>query len=155
MSVSGIGPTGVNPFLTVTARPETARPEEVQTEEARKSTTAASPFPTAEPVQTAASAPASSPAEPTTKALSAKESGAVAEFLRWANMTPDERIRAQYLEQEGLSEDSLASLPEEERERIEMEIQQRIRDALGGTADRAENSQRASQAYQTASGLTA
>ena len=150
MSVPGIGPTGVNPFLTAPARPETTRADE-----ARASTTAAIPFATAEPGKKAATGSVSSSTEPASNALSTEESGAVAEFLRWANMTPAERIRAQYLEQEGMSEDSLAALPEEERERIEMEIQQRIRDALGGTVDGADISQRASQAYQTASGLTA
>lgn len=150
MSVSGIGPTGVNPFFTASPRPEEAR-----TEEARVSTSAASPFPTAEPDNKAVAGSDSSPRETTTRALSTEESGAVAEFLRWANMTPAERIRAQYLEQEGMSEDSLAALPEEERERIEMEIQQRIQDALGGTADRAGTSQRANQAYQATSGLAA
>ncbi|MAC88937.1 hypothetical protein [Maricaulis sp.] len=148
MSVSGIGPTGVNPFFTASPRPEEAR-----TEEARASTSAASPFPTAEPGKKAATGSVSSSTEPASKALSTEESSAVAEFLRWANMTPAERIRAQYLEQEGMSEDSLAALPEEERERIEMEIQQRIRDALGGTADAAGTSQRANQAYQATSGL--
>jgi len=148
MSVSGIGPTAVNPFLTASSRPETAPPEEVRT-----STTAASQYRAAETEAQSAARTGPSPAEPASKALSTEESGAVAEFLRWANMTPAERIRAQYLEQEGLSEDSLATLPEEERERIEMEIQQRVRDALGGTADGAGTSQRANQAYQATSGL--
>ena len=148
MSIAGIGPTGANPFLTATSRPEAVRPEEVRT-----STAAARQYSAAETDAKPAANPRPTPAEPASKALSTEESAAVTEFLRWANMTPAERIRAQYLEREGLSEDSLASLPEEERERIEMEIQQRIRDALGGTADKADISQRASQAYQTASGL--
>ncbi|OLF79789.1 hypothetical protein AWH62_15570 [Maricaulis sp. W15] len=148
MSVSGIGPTAVSPFLTVTSRPETARTEEVRT-----ATTATSQYPAAGTTANSTASPGSSQTEPTSKALSTEESAAVSEFLRWANMTPAERIRAQYLEQEGLSEDSLAALPEEERERIEMEIQQRIRDALGGTADGAGTSQRANQAYQATSGL--
>jgi len=57
---------------------------------------------------------------------------AVEEFLRWAEMSPAERIRAQFLESRGLREDSLKAMPENEREAIEAEIEQRIRDLLGG-----------------------
>ncbi|MBO6797313.1 hypothetical protein [Maricaulis sp.] len=91
------------------------------------------------PGETAANKTLPAPASPASQdmidkapqAMVSKKS-AVEEFLRWAEMSPAERIRAQFLESRGLSEDSLKAMPENEREAIEAEIEQRIRDLLGG-----------------------
>ncbi|WP_417319076.1 hypothetical protein [Emcibacter sp.] len=54
----------------------------------------------------------------------------VEEFLKWSKMNPAERIRAQYLKEHGLTEESLAALPEEKREAIEKEIEELIEDKM-------------------------
>lgn len=46
-------------------------------------------------------------------------------------MNPIERMRENYLKSQGLTEESLASLPEEERKKIEKEIQELIKRKLG------------------------
>lgn len=61
--------------------------------------------------------------------------GIVEEFLKWAQMSPAEQIRARYLEEEGLSEDSLDALPPEERARIETEIENRIESEIRTAAE--------------------
>lgn len=48
------------------------------------------------------------------------------EFAKWANMTPAERIRAQYLEAHGMSEADVSHLPPEVRQAIEDEIKKQI-----------------------------
>lgn len=48
------------------------------------------------------------------------------EFLEFARMNPAERIRAAYLKEKGLTEEDLAAMPKEEREKIEEEIRELI-----------------------------
>lgn len=58
-----------------------------------------------------------------------------AEWSKWANMTPGEKIRAQYLEAKGLTEEDLAAMPADEREAIEKEIAELIKQQLAGIDD--------------------
>lgn len=46
----------------------------------------------------------------------------IEEFLKFASMTPAEKIRYLMLKEKGLTEESLAALPPAEREKIEKEI---------------------------------
>jgi hypothetical protein len=48
------------------------------------------------------------------------------EFLKWAQMTPGERMRANMLSSMGLDEAKLAAMSEEEREKIEAQIREMI-----------------------------
>ena len=54
------------------------------------------------------------------------------EFLKWADMSPVERLRAQYLESHGLTEQSLKALPQEEREKVEEDIARTIEEIVTG-----------------------
>ncbi|MDH6233319.1 hypothetical protein M2281_003930 [Mesorhizobium soli] len=53
------------------------------------------------------------------------------DFMKWANMNPIERLRAAILESKGLDENSLNVLPAEEREAIEKEIREAIKEKFG------------------------
>ncbi len=53
------------------------------------------------------------------------------EFMDLAKMTPLERLRKELLEKMGLSEESLAQMPVEERAAIEEEIRRAIKERLG------------------------
>ncbi len=58
------------------------------------------------------------------------------EFAKWANMTPAQKIRAQYLQAHGLTEDSFKSLPADEQKAINDQIANEIKQKLGaGNAD--------------------
>ncbi|WP_321389496.1 hypothetical protein [Emcibacter sp.] len=91
-------------------------------------------------IEATASAVGATSATPTTRngqevALHAKKSedafdNLVAEFLKWSKMNPVERIRAQYLKDNGLTEESLAALPAKKQEAIEKEIQELIEEQL-------------------------
>lgn len=48
------------------------------------------------------------------------------EFLEFAQMNPAERMRAAYLKDNNMSEEELAAMPKEERDKIEEEIRQMI-----------------------------
>ena len=61
--------------------------------------------------------------------------GVVDEFLKWAQMSPAEQVRARYLEEEGLTEESLDALPPEERARIETEIENRMKSEFRTAAE--------------------
>jgi hypothetical protein len=50
----------------------------------------------------------------------------LSEFMDLAKMTPIERLRKELLEKMGLTEDSLAQMPEEQRAAIEEEIRRAI-----------------------------
>lgn len=66
------------------------------------------------------------------ESLKAEESQqAKTEFLKFAKMSPAERIRAAYLKDHGLTEETLAQLPREERLKIEEEIKKLIKTKLG------------------------
>lgn len=53
------------------------------------------------------------------------------DFMKWAKMNPIERLRTAILESKGLDEDSLKALPPEEREAIEKEIREAIKEKFG------------------------
>ena len=53
------------------------------------------------------------------------------EFSRWAHMDVAEMIRAKYLEDNGLTEETLAAMDPEARKAIEEEIAERIENQLG------------------------
>ncbi|PWE58135.1 hypothetical protein DEM27_02825 [Metarhizobium album] len=48
------------------------------------------------------------------------------ELHEWASMTLGEKIRAQFLDDRGLTEDDVAAMPAEEREALEAEIREAI-----------------------------
>lgn len=54
------------------------------------------------------------------------------EFLKYQSMTIAEKIRASYLAAHKLTEEDLAALPPEEREKIEDAIREEIRKAIAG-----------------------
>ena len=58
------------------------------------------------------------------------KSDAVAKFLEYMSLTPEERLYRSILEEMGLTEEQLAALPPEERARIEREIQEKIQERL-------------------------
>lgn len=60
-----------------------------------------------------------------------KSAELTAEFLKFADMTPAEKIRARMLGEMDLTEEKLASLPPEERAAIEEKIKEAIERALG------------------------
>lgn len=53
------------------------------------------------------------------------------EFTKWANMSPAQKIRAQYLEENNLTEDSLKALPSAEQKAINDQIAAEIKQKLG------------------------
>jgi len=58
------------------------------------------------------------------------------EFAKWANMTPAQKIRAQYLQAHGLTEDSFKSLSADDQKAINDQIANEIKQKLGaGNAD--------------------
>jgi hypothetical protein len=58
------------------------------------------------------------------------------EFAKWANMTPAQKIRAQYLEAHGLTEDSFKALSANDQKAINDQIADEIKQKLGaGNAD--------------------
>ena len=57
--------------------------------------------------------------------------GLVAEFMALSRMTPAERLRKEMLEALGLTEESPAQLPQEERSAIEEDIRRAIKEQLG------------------------
>ena len=56
-------------------------------------------------------------------------------FMKWQEMTPAEKIRAEYLASHNMSEDELAALDEDERARIEEEIKEYTKMRLTGMVD--------------------
>jgi len=57
------------------------------------------------------------------------------QLLALLDMTPAERIRFAYLQSKGLTEEQLAALPPEEREKIEAEIQEELKHKLAAVVD--------------------
>lgn len=51
-------------------------------------------------------------------------------FLKWARMTPEERMRANVLASLGLTEESLAAMEPEERKKIEEKVREMIREKI-------------------------
>lgn len=56
------------------------------------------------------------------------------QLLALLDMTPAERIIFAYLQSKGLTEEQLADLPPEEREKIEAEIKEELKNKLGTVA---------------------
>lgn len=79
---------------------------------------------------------AKAPLEDTPGSSGAAKDAVIESFLKWAKMSPVERIRAQYLESHGLTEESLKALPPEEREKIEQEIAEKIKEKIGGQGNK-------------------
>ncbi|TIX89794.1 hypothetical protein [Rhizobium sp. P44RR-XXIV] len=75
----------------------------------------------------------SSAASSSSSAASAKQSNQdiLDEFAKWANMTPAEKIRAQYLDAHGLTEDSFKSLSADDQKAINDQIADEIKQKLG------------------------
>ena len=65
------------------------------------------------------------------EAKTSESNAAKTEFLKFAKMSPAERIRAAYLKDHNLTEESLAQLSKEERMKIEEEIKKLIKTKLG------------------------
>lgn len=53
------------------------------------------------------------------------------EFSKWANMTPAQKIRAQYLESHGLTEESFRALSADDQKAINDQIAEQIKQKLG------------------------
>lgn len=53
------------------------------------------------------------------------------EFAKWANMTPAQKIRAHYLEEHHLTEESFSKLPADEQKAINDQIADEIKRTLG------------------------
>ncbi|SIR17437.1 hypothetical protein SAMN05880582_107122 [Rhizobium sp. RU20A] len=53
------------------------------------------------------------------------------DIARYARMSPAELIRAQYLSDHDLTEESLKALPDDERQKIEAEIVEQVKSELG------------------------
>jgi hypothetical protein len=52
-------------------------------------------------------------------------------FLEWAQKTPEEKIRERVLTARGLDEDSLKAMPKAEREAVESEIREAVKQVFG------------------------
>lgn len=65
------------------------------------------------------------------KALQKQRESVQDQLLALLDMTPAERIRFAYLQSKGLTEEQLANLPPEEREKIEAEIKAEIARQFG------------------------
>jgi len=78
-------------------------------------------------------------------------------FLDWAAMKPEERVRKEYLDKNGLSEADLAALPADLRAQHEETIAQEIREMFHGknglTGENTTAAAASPQALQTASAL--
>lgn len=55
---------------------------------------------------------------------------AVDKFMKYQQMSPAEKYRAQFLSEQGLSEDDLKNMTVEERTKVESKIAQRIKEKL-------------------------
>ena len=72
----------------------------------------------------------------TTSSSAQSDQDILDEFAKWANMTPAQKIRAQYLEAHGLTEDSFKSLSADQQKAINDQIADEIKQKLGaGNAD--------------------
>jgi hypothetical protein len=56
----------------------------------------------------------------------------LSQFAKWADMSPSERIRSQYLEQQNLTEEQFAQLPSDQQKAINDQITAQIKQQLGG-----------------------
>lgn len=65
-----------------------------------------------------------------TSGTEVKKESAAEKFLKFAKMTPEQKIRAMFLASEGLTEEQLAALPPKERQKIEEKIQKKIEESV-------------------------
>lgn len=77
----------------------------------------------------------------------AASDGLAAEFMELSRMTAAERLRKEMLDALGLTEESLASLPPDERAAIEADIRRAIKEQLG-IDETAEATQQAAEAAE-------
>ncbi|CAA2099670.1 hypothetical protein MBUL_00270 [Methylobacterium bullatum] len=59
-----------------------------------------------------------------------KEASAKDDFLKYAKMTPAEKIREQILTKMGLTEEALAAMPQKELEKINQAIKEKIEELV-------------------------
>ncbi|HEY0526608.1 MAG TPA: hypothetical protein VGD08_24660 [Stellaceae bacterium] len=71
-----------------------------------------------------------SPTQPSGQNASAASDQVKNDFLKFARMSPAERIRDAYLRAHGLTEDDLKAMSPEKRKAIEDEIQKEIKDSI-------------------------
>ncbi|WP_036265831.1 hypothetical protein [Methylobacterium sp. 10] len=71
---------------------------------------------------------ASYPVRPTSSG--SKDASAKDDFLKYAKMTPAERIREQILKTMGLTEEALAAMPQKELEKINQAIKEKIEELV-------------------------
>lgn len=74
-------------------------------------------------------------------------------FSEWMKMSPAEHIRAQYLEENDLTEDDLAAMSPEQLKAIEDEISKRIQEQLGMATANNPNANAEAQTQASASNL--
>jgi hypothetical protein len=63
-------------------------------------------------------------------ATPAADGGAKADFLKWAQMTPAERMRANILSSMGLSEEDVQAMSPKDREKVEAKVKEMIEEKL-------------------------
>jgi hypothetical protein len=135
-----IGAIGANPLLFLNSRPQGSGLNDPaftpNTNVAANSARSLSILPSSSAVQLSfnnilALQSLASPEPPTLSEISATQ-----KFLAEARKTPVERMREQVLEQLGLTDDSLAQLPPEEKrvaeDKIREMIEEKLRQAMGG-----------------------
>ncbi|MGA1801052.1 hypothetical protein [Rhizobium sp. HT1-10] len=61
----------------------------------------------------------------------ASDDDILSEFAKWANMSPAEKIRAQYLEQQNMTEEQFSQLPADQQKAINDQIADMIKQQLG------------------------
>lgn len=54
----------------------------------------------------------------------------VAQFLSYQKLTPEQKVRASFLKEIGLTEEALKNLPPDQQKKIEDEIKQRCKDMI-------------------------
>jgi TPP-dependent pyruvate/acetoin dehydrogenase alpha subunit len=70
------------------------------------------------------------PAGSSQTAAASKASDVKAEFMKWAQMTPAQRMHANLLASMGLDEDKLAAMSDKEREKVEAKIREMIEEKI-------------------------
>jgi len=72
----------------------------------------------------------------TSLAGAAAKPDAKAEFLKWAHMTPAERMRANLLSSMGLTEDQVAAMSPEDRKKVEDKLRELIEQKVKENVER-------------------
>lgn len=79
---------------------------------------------------------ASAAATGTSLAGAAAKPDAKSEFLKWAHMTPAERMRANLLSSMGLTEDDVAAMSPEDRKKVEDKLRELIEAKVKQSAEK-------------------